>query len=147
MHAALRFWRGFAITASTVTAALIAYIAASLVTPAPQMPHVNAVLAARSGEPCWLATDGPRDGELAVAELRPRQGGAGHSFELWGIVHGKPHPLGLLRPQPGQWTVLTARDLPAPGGVLEVSLEPAGGSPTGLLTGAILHQGKVLPPS
>jgi anti-sigma-K factor RskA len=147
LHAALRFWRGFAIVASTVAAALIAYIAASLVRPAPQMPHVIAVLADRGGAPCWLATDGPRSGKIAVVELRPLTGSAGHSFELWGIVGGTPHPLGLLRPQPGLWTMLSARDLPAPGGVLEVSLEPPGGSPTGLLTGAVLYQGKVLPPS
>ena len=147
LHAALRFWRSFAIAASAVAAALIAYIAASLVRPAPQMPHVIAVLADRSGAPCWLATDGSRDGEIAVAELRPLTSGASHSFELWGIVGGTPHPLGLLRQQLVQWTVLSARDLPAPGGVLEVSLEPPGGSPTGLLTGAVLYQGKVLPPS
>jgi anti-sigma-K factor RskA len=34
--------------------------------------------------------------------------------------------------------------LPPPGGVLAVSLEPAGGSPTGLPTGPVLYQGKVL---
>jgi anti-sigma-K factor RskA len=147
LHAALRFWRGLAIAASAVAAALIAYIAASLVGPAPQMPHVIAVLDDRSGAPCWIATAGPRGGEIAVAELRPLKGDAGHSFELWGIVGGAPHPLGLLRPQPGQSTVLSARDLPAPGGVLAVSREPPGGSPTGLLTGAVLYQGKVLPPS
>jgi anti-sigma-K factor RskA len=147
LYAALRFWRGFAIAASAVAAALIAYIAASLVRPAPPMPHVIAVLDDRSGAPCWIATAGPRGGEIAVAELRPLKGDASHSFELWGIVGGRPRPLGLLRPQPGQPTVLGARDLPAPGGVLEISLEPPGGSPTGLLTGAVLYQGKVLPPS
>jgi anti-sigma-K factor RskA len=147
LHAALRFWRGFAIATGAVAVALIAYIAASLIGPAPQMLHVIAVLVDRRGAPCWIATAGPRGGEIAVAELRPIEGGAGHSFELWGIVGGTPHPLGLLRPQPGQSTVLSARDLPAPGGVLEVSLEPSGGSPTGWLTGAILYQGKVLPPS
>lgn len=147
LHAAPRFWRGFAIAASAVAAALIAYIAVSLVGPAPQMPRVIAVLADRSGSPCWLAMDGPRSGNIAVAELRPIKADAGHSFELWGIVGGTPHPLGLLRSQLGQWTVLSARDLPAPGGVLEVSLEPPGGSPTGLLTGAVLCEGKVLPPS
>jgi anti-sigma-K factor RskA len=147
LYAALRFWRGFAIAASAVAAALIAYIAAFLVRPAPQMPHVIAVLDDRSGAPCWIAAAGPRRGEIAVAELRPLTGGADHSFELWGVVGRTLHPLGLLRPQLGQTTVLGVRDLPAPGGVLEISLEPPGGSPTGLLTGAVLFQGKVLPPS
>jgi anti-sigma-K factor RskA len=147
LYAALRFWRGFAIAASAVAAALIAYIAASLVGPAPPRLHVIAVLADRRGVPCWIATAGPRGGEIAVAELLPLKGDASHSFELWGIVGRTQHPLGLLQPRLGQSTVLSARDLPAPGGVLAVSLEPPGGSPTGLLTGAVLYQGKVLPPS
>jgi anti-sigma-K factor RskA len=147
LRAALRFWRGFAIAASAVAAALIIYIVTSLVVPAPQAPRVIAVLADRSGAPYWITTAGPHSGEIAVAALRPITGGAGHSFELWGIAGGAPHPLGLLQSRPGRPTVLSAKDLPAPGGVLAVSLEPPGGSPTGLPTGAVLFQGKVIPPS
>lgn len=147
LRAALRLWRGFAVAASAVAAALIVYIAVSLTGPAPQMPRVIAVLTDRSGAPSWITTAGPHSGEIAVAALRPITSGAGHSLELWGITAGKPRPLGLLRPQPGQPTVLSAKDLPASGGVLAVSLEPPGGSPTGLPTGAVLFQGKVIPRS
>jgi anti-sigma-K factor RskA len=35
--------------------------------------------------------------------------------------------------------------LPPAGGVLAVSLEPPGGSPTGAPTGPVLYQGKMLP--
>ncbi|MGH7038714.1 MAG: anti-sigma factor [Stellaceae bacterium] len=147
LRAALRLWRGFAVAASAVAAALIIYIAVSLTGPAPQMPRVIAVLTDRSGAPSWITTAGPQRGEIAVAALRPITSGAGHSLELWGITAGKPRPLGLLRPQPGQPTVLSAKGLPASGGVLAVSLEPPGGSPTGLPTGAVLFQGKVIPRS
>ena len=37
-----------------------------------------------------------------------------------------------------------AAQLPPPGDLLAVSLEPAGGSPTGLPTGPVLSHGKVL---
>jgi anti-sigma-K factor RskA len=147
LRAALRFWRGFAVAASAVAAALIVYVAVFLTGPAPQMPRVVAVLADRSGTPYWITTVGPHSGEIAVAALRPIKSGASHSFELWGIAGGTPRPLGLLRSQSGRPTVLSAKDLPAPGGVLAVSLEPPGGSPTGLPTGAVLFRGKVIPRS
>jgi anti-sigma-K factor RskA len=47
---------------------------------------------------------------------------------------------------PDQPTIFNAKDLPAPGGVLAVSLEPPSGSPTGLPTGPVLFQGKVIRP-
>lgn len=146
LHAALQFWRGLAIAASAVAAALIIYLATALAPPVPQAPPVIAVLADQSGEPAWIATAGPRSGEIAVAALRPQQPNADRAFELWRITGGTPHPLGLLQPQAEQSTVLSPKELPAPGDVLAVSLEPAGGSPTGLPTGPVVSQGKVLRP-
>lgn len=146
LRAAVRFWRGLAIAASGVAAALIFYLATVLAPVAPPAPKVIAVLADPNGEPGWIATAGPRGGEITVAALRPQQAGNDRSFELWRIAGGTPRPLGLLQPRPDQTTVLSAKDLPAPGDVLAVSLEPAGGSPTGLPTGPVLSQGKVIPP-
>jgi anti-sigma-K factor RskA len=144
LRAALRFWRGLAVAASAVAAALILYIVTVLPPIAPQPPRVIAVLSDQNGEPSWIATAGPRSGEIAIAALHPVQGGADRSFELWRIAGGTPRPLGLLQPLPDQPTVLTAKDLPAPGDVLAVSLEPPGGSPTGLPTGPVVSQGKVI---
>ena len=63
---------------------------------------------------------------------------AGQDFQLWVIwAAGTPRALGLLR---AAETVL-ALPAPAAGLVLAVSLEPEGGSPTGLLTGPILVTG------
>ena len=44
----------------------------------------------------------------------------------------------------GAAAILRTAQLPPPGGVLAVSLEPPGGSPTGVPTGPVLYQGKVL---
>jgi anti-sigma-K factor RskA len=146
LRAALRFWRGLAVTASAAAAALIVYLVTLQAPVAPLAPRVIAVLADQNGEPAWITTAGPGRGEIAVAALRPQQSGVDHSFELWGIAGGAPRPLGLLQPLPDQPTVINAKDLPAPGGVLAVSLEPPGGSPTGLPTGPVLFQGKIIRP-
>jgi anti-sigma-K factor RskA len=146
LRAALQFWRGLAITASAVAVALIVYLATVRGPVVPQAPQVIAVLADQNGEPEWIATAGPRSGEIAIAALRPQHAGTDRSFELWRIAGGTPRPLGLLRPQTEQSTVFSPKDLPAAGDVLAVSLEPPGGSPTGLPTGPVVSQGKVIRP-
>jgi anti-sigma-K factor RskA len=105
---------------------------------------VVAVLADQSGDPSWIAIAGPQRGEVSVYAARPQAEDSRHSFELWGITAGKPHPLGLLRPQSGGAVVISAARLPPAGDVLAVSLEPPDGSPTGLPTGPVLSTGKVL---
>jgi anti-sigma-K factor RskA len=140
-RAGLAFWRGFATVAAASCAALLLYI---LVAPAPPAPIVVAVLADKSGKPGWIAVSGPRRGEVSVSPVGNIGGDVEHSFELWGIAGAGPHPLGLLRPQPADALLVTAAELPPPGGALAVSREPSGGSPTGAPTGPVLYQGKVL---
>jgi anti-sigma-K factor RskA len=84
--------------------------------------------------------------ELAVHVQNPHALAAGKSLELWVLpaanVHeGKPVSLGLLPVSGEQRRVLTAAQRAALVGAknLAVSLEPAGGSPTGLPTGPVLH--------
>jgi anti-sigma-K factor RskA len=140
----LAFWRGLALAAGAAAAALIIYILAFTDRIGPPTPTVVAVLADQSGDPSWIAIAGPRRGEVSVSAVRSQAEDAQHSFELWGIADGTPHPLGLLRPQSGSVRIMHAAQLPPPGDLLAVSLEPAGGSPTGLPTGPVLSRGKVL---
>jgi anti-sigma-K factor RskA len=142
--ASLAFWRGLSIVASTAAAALIIYIAAFPGRTGPPIPAVVAVLADQSGEPSWIAIAGPQKGEVSVSAVRPQAEDTRHSFELWSIAGGAPRPLGLLRPQSGNAAIIRAVQLPPPGDLLAVSLEPQGGSPTGLPTGPVLSRGKVL---
>jgi len=103
------------------------------------------VVAASVGKQGWVAVTGPGQGEVSFAAVTPRAEATPHAFELWGIAGGgAPRPLGLLPPDPGRATTLRLAQLPAPGEVLAVSLEPPGGSPTGAPTGPVLYQGKVL---
>ncbi len=140
----LAFWRGLALVASAAAAGLIIYVAAFTGRPGPPTPEVVAVLADQSGDPSWIAVAGPRRGEVSVSAVRPQAEDPRHSFELWGIVGGTPRPLGLLGLRSGNVSTIRAAQLPPPGDLLAVSLEPAEGSPTGLPTGPVLSKGKVL---
>ncbi len=138
----LAFWRGLALAASAATAALALYIALSAGR-APE-PIVVAVLAGRGGEPGWVAVTGPKPGEVSVSAVTPPAEAKPHAFELWGIAGGPPRALGLLPQQAGRAFTLPAAQIPSAGGVLAVSLEPPGGSPSGAPTGPVISQGKVL---
>jgi anti-sigma-K factor RskA len=138
----LAFWRGFAGAAAAVAAALVIYIA---VAPGPaRAPTVLAVLADSTGTPAFIATRSERAEEVSVAPLRAHILEAQKSFELWAIAGGPPKPLGLVAAAPGKPLLVPASAVTAAGTVLAVSLEPEGGSPTGLPTGPVLFQGKVL---
>jgi anti-sigma-K factor RskA len=137
----LAFWRGATLAAAAFAAAAIVFIA---VRPTPAPSTVVAILSDDKGEPGWIATSSGHDGDVDIAPIRQVALDAAHAFELWAIADGKPHPLGLLTPQPGHPLAVQAALVPEHG-VLAVSLEPAGGSPTGLPTGPVEYKGAVLP--
>jgi anti-sigma-K factor RskA len=138
----LAFWRGLALAAATAAAGLFIYVAAF--SGRAPVPHVLAVLSGRGGVPGWVAVTGPKPGEVSFSAVTPAREPKPQAFELWSITAGAPRPLGLLPQNPGTAVTFSLAQLPAPGGVLAVSLEPPGGSPTGLPTGPVLYQGKVL---
>lgn len=135
----LAFWRGATLAAAALAALAIAYIA---VRPSPVPPIVIAILSDEKGDPGWAALE-QGDDDLAVAPLRSVAIDAAHAFELWAIVEGKPRPLGLLAPEPGHPLLVQPGRVP-PGSVLAISVEPTGGSPTGLPTGPVPYKGAVL---
>lgn len=79
-------------------------------------------------------------GDLRVARVAGGAADTGLVHELW-LIAGSAAPvsLGLIE---GDMLELQARDL-APGMVLAISLEPAGGSPTGAPTGPVLVTGVI----
>lgn len=72
---------------------------------------------------------------------------AGRIAQLW-LIEGQdaPKPIGLFEPTPNGLaaTITLNRDLPA-GAVLAISIEPPGGSPTGLPTGPVVATGQINP--
>lgn len=64
------------------------------------------------------------------------------TLELWAVPgSGSPHSLGLIAASGA--SVVKPRELPAGTAALAVSLEPAGGSRTGVPTGPVLYVGKL----
>lgn len=145
----LAFWRGF----SAVGTALALGLALLVVSPGPVQPPIVVVLSAAAAPPgapagaiapaSFVASISADGRALVTKPLVNVSMEAGRSLELWSLPpQGAPRSLGVI-----------AADKPTVvqrGKVLDgttgfaVSLEPAGGSPTGAPTGPILYVGKLL---
>lgn len=130
----LPLWRGISVAALAAAAAL----AGLALLPPPAGPDYVAALGPRGTTAPFVAEAQP-GGALVVRAVAPVTVAPGRDLELWALAPGatRPVPLGVLPPNGAR---LTAPP-PAPGTQLLVSLEPRGGSPTGLPTGPVLYAG------
>ena len=139
-----RLWRGLAIAGFAASLALgVALLAPRA--PAPEGAFV-VVLAGSDAKPALIAS-ADRDGRfLTVKAIVPVDVAADRTLELWGLpTGGQPRSLGLI-PATGVARVplpAPAREALASYPALAVSLERAGGSPTGAPTGPVLYSGGV----
>ncbi len=122
--------------------ALAAALAGIAILQRPAVPPpvaVAALLPKTPGAPIIVAELLP-SGALSLQPVGPLAPPAAHDYELWSLPTGATRPvaLGLLRPG---GVVLTADHVPQGAGQILVSLEPTGGSPTGLPTGPVLWGG------
>jgi len=141
----LTFWRSFAIASATLAAASIAALAYMGLVPKTRAP-LTATLGGSAGQPNFVAAVTATGGSLVIVPAAlltndPR------AFELWLIPTGETRPRSLGLIQPGQPIRLEIpSDLASrltPDATLAVSLEPPGGSPTGLPTGPVIAAGKL----
>jgi anti-sigma-K factor RskA len=132
-------WRGWAIGATAVAAGLAGVL---LLRPASEPPLMTVLLTSRD-QPAWVV-EADRGGSLRLASLNPRPVEPGRVMQLWALPQGATAPtsLGLIPPE-GRLTVTPDRLRPEPGMLIEISLEPPGGSPTGRPTGPILFIGRL----
>lgn len=138
-------WRWWAF-GSTAVAAVLALVLVMQPGSPPAWQDV-AVLSTDKAEAVWIVR-ARHDGRLLqLSGLARVEVPAGHDLELWAIPAGQaPQSLGVLRRSPGRAELLLdarAQARLARASVLAVSLEPAGGSPTGAPTGPVLYTGKV----
>lgn len=100
-----------------------------------------AVLGTDAAHPVWLIERPTELTKLRIRAVGPVQLASGKAYELWALPKaGKPVSLGLL-PRDGQLDrVLTDSQQAAlhAANSIAVSLEPAGGSPTGSPTGPVV---------
>lgn len=123
--------------AGALTAAAVAIAAVAFLTPAPQAP----IVATLGAETDPLRFEARHNGaQLIVARVSGTAAPAGQVQELWIIApDAAPVSLGLLGDEP---LTVDYPDTPT-GWTLAVSLEPAGGSPTGAPTGPVLAAGTI----
>ena len=138
----LAFWRGLSLAAGALAAACLAaliYIGA-LTQPQPLVATIEG-----GGHRHFVATIDPKRSTVAVVPAA-FNADATRVPELWLIpADGKPRPVGLLQADRTVTLTLPA-DLAALAkgdAVLAVSLEPPGGSTTGLPTGPVIATGKL----
>ena len=135
-------WRGFGLVAGGLASVLLAFFL--YVSTGPR------------GEPMFVAvlTDtAPRmvvsmhePHLLRVRVVKPWSGMEGRSLELWALPYeGKPRSLGLVDNRTGDTMMNLMPTDPRVQGVkaLAVSMEPAGGSPTGQPTGSVVCSGMI----
>jgi anti-sigma-K factor RskA len=143
----LNRWRTATYVAGALAASLLVFIGIREVTePAPDLGRYVAVLQADKVSPGFLLTV-----DLKTKDFTVRRVGAevpaDRSFELW-LVHDKfpqPRSLGLIGDHEFTRSQLAAFD---PQIINEatyaVTVEPPGGSPTGVATGPIVYAGKLI---
>ena len=134
-----RLWQGWAIGASAVAAGLAAFI---LLRPAPE-PRLMTVLLTSQDQPAWVV-EAQRGGALRLASLNPQPVDPDRVLQLWALPQGATAPISLgLIPAAGEVTVTPETLRPQPGMLIEISLEPPGGSTTGRPTGPVLFIGRL----
>jgi anti-sigma-K factor RskA len=132
---ALRFWKAFSALASIAVLLL-----GMMLRLAPAEAPMVVVLRATQGNEMLVAGLSPNRRELSIQPVQPVALKAENSLELWALPRsGPPSSLGLVSAK--GITALSKRTLPADTKALAVSLEPAGGSPTGAPTGPVLFVG------
>jgi anti-sigma-K factor RskA len=145
LRQSLALWRWATLGASALAAALALYI---VLTPAvPPATRYVAVLGRGDASPALLVTVEPAVGRMII---RPLETTAieDRTLQLWLVAGGEtpPRSLGLLDPEHEIALELDpqAEARLGPRAALAVSLEPPGGSPTGLPTGPVIYQGPLL---
>lgn len=148
----LAFWRGLSgVTAGLATAVLAAALFLPGIGVFNNPPDVAtpmiATLTTQGEAPAFVARFEPSTGALFV---RASAGDAADARvpELWMIPgDGVPRSLGLLDKAGSGSLSVSRENMPAMGDgiTLAVSMEPAGGSPTGAPTGPVVASGKLQP--
>jgi len=142
----LGLWRGLTLAGFATAMALVVV----LLTPGPETPieTLVVVLAGQDARPALLVSADRSGRTLMVKAIAPVQPAGDRVLQLWALPEqGSPRSLGLI-PATGAASDVVRLDLPASAGLalqnipaLAVSLEPEGGSPTGLPTGPVLYSG------
>jgi len=131
-------WPGWALGASAVAAGLAAFL---VMRPA-ETPRLMTVLMSQRDQPAWMVQ---ADGNaIRLAALNPRPVEGDRVLQLWALPQGATAPTSLgLIPASGSFSVTPGGIVPQAGMLVEISLEPPGGSPLGRPSGPVLFIGRL----
>lgn len=150
----LAFWRGLGLASPALAA--VALFAINPSAPSAVAPGAGAVvqslptqlsttLAGADGAALLAATWDPLRGTVVLTPATGRED-PGKSVELW-VIEGEsaPRSLGLIAIDAPNAHTISSQVVSGlkPGSVLAISIEPIGGSPTGLPTGPVIATGKL----
>ena len=135
----LALWQGLSAAGATAAVAL----AALLASPPAQTPLIVVLSSAgANAAPAFVASFNADGRSVVTRPLVPVSVQAERSLELWALpARGAPLSLGLISPR-GASVVQRAR-VAKDTDALAVTLEPAGGSPSGAPTGPVVYSGKL----
>jgi anti-sigma-K factor RskA len=135
----LTLWRVWALAATLVLAVVM--VTQHYLPTSEMKPATMALISDKAGKPMWLISVHPEDKRIDMKALADMAPPAGKSYELWLLPQsGAPHPMGLMNPTGVTSKKVNAQTLSdlVNAKALAISLEPAGGSPTGQPTGPVL---------
>ena len=140
-------WRAGAIAASAIAASLAAFVGMHELSRPAQDKMLVAVLQKDSQSPAFLVSVDLDKRQLTIRPVAAKPA-EGKSYELW-LVHDDlktPRSLGIVGDKPVTVgpTLTSYSPKVIEDATLAISLEPQGGSPTGLPTGPVLWSGKLL---
>lgn len=148
----LRFWRFCTLGATAAAAAMASYVFFLPTALPPQTgDRYVAVLNTGPAEPAWLVTVDLLSRQLTIrpaVEAAAESRDTDKTLELWLVAEDSsaPYSLGLLKSGRENSMALPANWSGSGGpAAFAISLEPAGGSPTGLPTGPVVFQGNMMP--
>jgi anti-sigma-K factor RskA len=144
----VKIWRGVALAASAIAAALVVTIGAREFGPKPKQQNLVAVLQKDAASPAFLVTVNIESRVMTVQPIAAKPG-AGKSYELWIIQDslGAPKSLGVVDEHtttPRPTLAAYKRDV-IESATFAITLEPEGGSPTGKPSGPPAFVGKLVP--
>jgi len=145
----LAFWRGLAVTSSAFVLILATFIGMA---PQPEPPMAMvAVMNDDKGQPAmvvsWPPMKGARDPHIKIKVVQEHPTMApGTAWEMWMLPpnKGAPVSMGLISVDRDQRMKIAPALAQKMGGAwgIAMSVEPAGGSPTGAPTGPVIFKGQ-----
>ena len=142
-------WSGLATLASVALVVMVAQLQTSQDRPQDQIAEVTQIdssfigLVGDNKQPLWVLSADLVTGQLSARAVNATAAGLDKAFELWVLPNeGAPQSVGLLPVNGGSITHTLPAGLSAllkESGGLAISIEPSGGSPTGLPTGEVIQ--------